>query len=278
MSRASFEISGRPVGGGRRLFLIAGPCVVEDPGTMMKTAEAMASLADRLGILYIFKSSFLKANRTARDSPEGPGLEKGLEILRQVGERFGLPICTDIHEAGQAAPAAEVAEVLQIPAFLCRQSELIRAAAATGRVLNIKKGQFMEPRLMCAAVEKARAAGGSRVLLTERGSFFGYGDLVVDFRSIDSMADCGCPVVFDVTHSVQQPGGAGSASAGQRQFVEPLARAAVAAGVDGLFVEVHPEPEKALSDSQTQLSLDRAAGILPRLVELADYLRDRKMV
>ena len=278
MSRPVFEISGRPVGGGQRLFLIAGPCVVEDAGTMMKTAETMASLAERLGIVFIFKSSFLKANRTAQDSPEGPGLEKGLEILQQVRDSSGLPICTDVHEVSQVGPAAEVAEVLQIPAFLCRQSALIRAAAATGRVVNIKKGQFMDPRLMCAAAEKARAAGGSRVLLTERGSFFGYNDLVVDFRAIARMAACGCPVVFDVTHSVQQPGGAGESSAGQPQFVETLARAAVAAGVDGLFVEVHPDPERALSDRWTQLSLDRAGKILPRLVELADHVRDRNLI
>jgi len=278
MSRSSFEISGRPVGKGQRLFLIAGPCVVEDVGTMMKTAEFMASLAGRLGLTYIFKSSFLKANRTARDSPEGPGLEQGLEILQQVHETCGLPICTDVHEVFQVVPAAEVAEVLQVPAFLCRQSALIRAAAATGRVVNIKKGQFMDPRLMCAAAEKARAAGGSRVILTERGSFFGYGDLVVDFRAIARMAACGCPVVFDATHSVQQPGGAGDSSAGQREFVEPLARAAVAAGVDGLFIEVHPEPEQALSDRQTQLSLKQTEEILPRLVELADYVRDRKLL
>ena len=278
MSRPGFEISDRPVGGGQRLFLIAGPCVVEDAGTMMKTAETMASLAERLGIVFIFKSSFLKANRTAQDSPEGPGLEKGLEILQQVRDSSGLPICTDVHEVSQVGPAAEVAEVLQIPAFLCRQSALIRAAAATGRVVNIKKGQFMDPRLMCAAAEKARAAGGSRVLLTERGSFFGYNDLVVDFRAIARMAACGCPVVFDVTHSVQQPGGAGESSAGQPQFVETLARAAVAAGVDGLFVEVHPDPERALSDRWTQLSLDRAGEILPRLVELADHVRDRNLI
>ena len=278
MSRPVFEISGRPVGGGQRLFLIAGPCVVEDAGTMMKTAETMASLAESLGIVFIFKSSFLKANRTAQDSPEGPGLEKGLEILQQVRDSSGLPICTDVHEVSQVGPAAEVAEVLQIPAFLCRQSALIRAAAATGRVVNIKKGQFMDPRLMCAAAEKARAAGGSRVLLTERGSFFGYNDLVVDFRAIARMAACGCPVVFDVTHSVQQPGGAGESSAGQPQFVETLARAAVAAGVDGLFVEVHPDPERALSDRWTQLSLDRAGKILPRLVELADHVRDRNLI
>ncbi len=278
MSRPGFEISGRPVGGGRRLFLIAGPCVVEDAGTMMKTAETMASLAESLGIVFIFKSSFLKANRTAQDSPEGPGLEKGLEILRQVRDSSNLPICTDVHEVSQVGPAAEVAEVLQIPAFLCRQSALIRAAAATGRVVNIKKGQFMDPRLMCAAAEKARAAGGSRVLLTERGSFFGYNDLVVDFRAIVRMAACGCPVVFDVTHSVQQPGGAGESSAGQPQFAETLARAAVAAGVDGLFVEVHPDPERALSDRRTQLSLGQAGEILPRLVELADHVRDRNLI
>ena len=278
MDNSNFEISGVPVGVGQKLFLIAGPCVVEDPATMMKTAEFMISLTERLKIPYIFKSSFLKANRTAQTSPEGPGLEKGLEILEQIRDKFDVPICTDIHEVEQVKAVAEVAEVLQIPAFLCRQSALIRAAAATGRVVNIKKGQFMDPGLMCAAAEKARSAGGSRVMFTERGSFFGYSDLVVDFRAIARMAACGCPVVFDVTHSVQQPGGAGDSSSGQRQYVELLARAAVAAGVDGLFIEVHPEPERALSDRQTQLTLQDVERILPGLVELADFVRDRNLL
>ncbi|MFC1614232.1 3-deoxy-8-phosphooctulonate synthase [Gemmatimonadota bacterium] len=278
MGSSNFEISGVPVGAGQRLFLIAGPCVVEDRGMMMRTAEFMIALTERLGISFIFKSSFLKANRTAQASPEGPGLEKGLEILGQIRDKLDVPICTDIHEIEQVEPVAEVADVLQIPAFLCRQSALIRAAAATGRVVNIKKGQFMDPGLMCAAAEKARSAGSSRVMLTERGSFFGYSDLVVDFRAIARMAACGCPVVFDATHSVQQPGGAGDSSSGQRQYVELLARAAVAAGVDGLFLEVHPEPARALSDRQTQLSLEEAENILPPLVELADFVRDRNLI
>ncbi|MEA2062445.1 MAG: 3-deoxy-8-phosphooctulonate synthase [Gemmatimonadota bacterium] len=275
--RSSFELVGQRIGAGNRLFLIAGPCVVEGLDTMLKTADALAELCDRLGILVVFKSSFLKANRTAQDSPEGPGLDKGLEILQRVRDASGLAICTDVHDLCQVEPAAEVAQILQIPAFLCRQSELIRAAAATGRVVNIKKGQFMDPRLMEASAGKAHAAGGTRVILTERGSFFGYGDLVVDFRSLELMAESGCPIVFDATHSVQQPGGAGTSSGGQRRFIKILARAAVAAGVDGLFIEVHPAPENALSDRYTQISLEQIAQILPPLVELADYVRERNL-
>ncbi|HUU28608.1 MAG TPA: 3-deoxy-8-phosphooctulonate synthase [archaeon] len=278
MTHATLELAGRRLGGGERLFLIAGPCVVEDRDTMFKTAGEMAELARRLGLVYIFKSSFLKANRSSAGSPAGPGLEKGLQILGLVKEAFGLPVLTDIHESAQAAAAAQVADILQIPAFLCRQTELIRAAAATGRVVNIKKGQFMAPSLMRLAVEKARLAGSERIMLTERGSFFGYNDLVVDFRSIKEMAACGCPVVFDATHSVQSPGGAGDASGGKKEFVALLARAAVAAGVDGLFMEVHPHPEQALSDRHTMLSLEQAKSLLPPLVELGDYVRESKIL
>jgi 2-dehydro-3-deoxyphosphooctonate aldolase (KDO 8-P synthase) len=278
MNSQAIELDSRRLGGGERLFLIAGPCVVEDREVMFRTAGEMAELALRLGVVYIFKASFSKANRTSVASPQGPGLERGLEILALVKEKFGLPICTDIHESDQAGTAARVADVLQIPAFLCRQTVLIQAAAATGRVVNIKKGQFMAPSLMSLAVEKARTAGGERIILTERGSFFGYNDLVVDFRSIKEMAATGCPVVFDATHSVQSPGGAGDSSGGRREFVGLLARAAVAAGVDGLFMEVHPDPQRALSDRFTMLSLDQAKNIIPPLVELADYVRDRKIL
>jgi 2-dehydro-3-deoxyphosphooctonate aldolase (KDO 8-P synthase) len=278
MMTGTVEVAGRRLGPGEKLFLIAGPCVVEDRDTMLRIAGTMAELTARLGLAYIFKASFLKANRTSGRSPAGPGLEEGLASLRLVKETFGLPVCTDIHESSQASPVSEVADILQIPAFLCRQTALIQAAAATGRVLNIKKGQFMDPRLMAAAVDKARAAGGSRIMLTERGSFFGYGDLVVDFRSVRVMAGTGCPVIFDVTHSLQAPGGAGDSSGGHREFAGLLARVAVAAGVDGLFLEVHPDPERALSDRLTTLSLDRVGELLPSLVELSDFVRDRSLL
>ena len=278
MKGSIVELAGRRLGSGERLFLIAGPCVVESRQIMFETAETIAGLAEELGVVCIFKSSFQKANRSSAKSPQGPGLEKGLEMLQLVKESFGLPICTDIHESAQAAAAARVADVLQIPAFLSRQTELIQAAAATGRVVNIKKGQFMDPDLMCLAAEKAYLVGNRRVLLTERGSFFGYNDLVVDFRSVKKMAACGCPVVFDTTHSVQVPGGSGESSGGKREFIALLARAAVAAGVDGLFMEVHPEPAAALSDRHTMLSLEEARKLIPLLVELADYVRERKIL
>lgn len=275
MSDNCLEIAGRRVGTGEMLFLIAGPCVVEDRDTMGRTAEAMSALARRLGLFYVFKASYVKANRTSLKSPVGPGLEAGLETLAWIAKEFGLPVLTDIHESSEAAAAAEVAEILQIPAFLCRQTALIQAAAATGRVVNIKKGQFMDPRRMSAAVDKARAAGAGRVMLTERGTFFGYGDLVVDFRSLTHLRETGCPVIYDVTHSVQAPGAAGDSSGGHREHAGLLARAAVAAGADGLFMEVHPEPKRALSDRETTLSLDEAADLLPRLVELAGFVRER---
>lgn len=268
------RIAGREAGKGCRLFLIAGPCVVEDRETMQRIAAFLAELAVKLDMLCIFKASYRKANRTSGASPSGPGIESGLLELARIGREFGLPVTTDIHESGEAAPAAEVAEILQIPAFLCRQTALIQAAAATGRVVNIKKGQFMDPRLMTAAVEKARTGGTERVLLTERGAFFGYGDLVVDFRSLAIMRRAGCPVVYDATHSVQAPGGAGQSSGGHREFAGLLARSAVAAGADGLFMEIHPDPSCALSDRETMLSLEQAARIIPPLLRLGDYIRE----
>ncbi|HLA41371.1 MAG TPA: 3-deoxy-8-phosphooctulonate synthase, partial [Candidatus Glassbacteria bacterium] len=235
------ELAGGRLGGGERLFIIAGPCVVETPEVMFAVAGALAELAGKLGIHLIFKSSYRKANRSALGSPQGPGLEAGLGLLAEIKKKFALPLLTDIHETAEAAPAAAVADVLQIPAMLSRQTPLISAAAATGRVVNIKKGQFMSPELACLAAEKAVRSGSGGVLLTERGTFFGYGDLVVDFRSLAVMAATGWPVVFDATHSVQQPGGAGRSSGGRKEFIPLLARAAVAAGVDGIFLEVHPD-------------------------------------
>ena len=263
------------MGGGERLFIIAGPCVVEELDVMRQTAEALSRLAQNIGIVCVYKSSYRKANRSSIGSPTGPGLDKGLEILSRIKEEFSLPICTDIHESAEAAPAAQVADVLQIPAFLSRQTDLLHAAAATGRVVNIKKGQFMGPELAVLAAEKVRHFGGDRVLLTERGSFFGYNDLVVDFRSLQVMAASGSPLVFDVTHSVQTPGGTGESSGGKREFIPLLSRAAVAAGVDGLFMEVHPDPASALSDRQCMLSTEEAENLIPSLVELGDYVRDK---
>ena len=269
------ELAGGRMGGGERLFIIAGPCVVEELDVMRQTAEALSRLAQKIGIVYVYKSSYRKANRSSIGSPTGPGLDKGLEILSRIKEEFSLPICTDIHESAEAAPAAQVADVLQIPAFLSRQTDLLHAAAATGRVVNIKKGQFMGPELAVLAAEKVRHFGGDRVLLTERGSFFGYNDLVVDFRSLQVMAASGSPLVFDVTHSVQTPGGTGESSGGKREFIPLLSRAAVAAGVDGLFMEVHPDPASALSDRQCMLSTEEAENLIPSLVELGDYVRDK---
>ena len=268
------RLAGGRLGGGERLFLIAGPCVVESREVMFRSAAALAELAARHGVFSIFKASYLKANRSSGDSPRGPGLDEGLAILREVGEKFCLPLCTDIHETTHAAPAAEVVDILQIPAFLSRQTELIETAAATGRIVNIKKGQFMSPEQACRAAEKARGTGEGGVLLTERGTFFGYGDLVVDYRSLRGMRPSGCPVVFDATHSVQQPGGAGRISGGSRADVPLLARAAVAAGVDGLFLEVHPDPPNAASDPYTSLSIEQANELIPELVELGDYVRE----
>ena len=269
------ELAGGRMGGGERLFIIAGPCVVEELDVMRQTAEALSRLAQKIGIVYVYKSSYRKANRSSIGSPTGPGLDKGLEILSRIKEEFSLPICTDIHESAEAAPAAQVADVLQIPAFLSRQTDLLHAAAATGRVVNIKKGQFMGPELAVLAAEKVCHFGGDRVLLTERGSFFGYNDLVVDFRSLQVMAASGSPLVFDVTHSVQTPGGTGESSGGKREFIPLLSRAAVAAGVDGLFMEVHPDPASALSDRQCMLSTEEAENLIPSLVELGDYVRDK---
>lgn len=269
------ELAGGRMGGGERLFIIAGPCVVEELDVMRQTAEALSRLAQKLGIVYVYKSSYRKANRSSIGTPTGPGLDKGLEILSRIKEEFSLPICTDIHESAEAAPAAQVADVLQIPAFLSRQTDLLHAAAATGRVVNIKKGQFMGPELAVLAAEKVRHFGGDRVLLTERGSFFGYNDLVVDFRSLQVMAASLSPLVFDVTHSVQTPGGTGESSGGKRKFIPLLSRAAVAAGVDGLFMEVHPDPASALSDRQCMVSTEEAESLIPSLVELGDYVRDK---
>ncbi|GBC84174.1 2-dehydro-3-deoxyphosphooctonate aldolase [bacterium HR11] len=250
-------------------FLLAGPCVIESLEHCLFMAEAVADVARRLGIPYVFKASFDKANRTSIRSFRGPGLREGLAVLAEVKRRVGVPIVTDIHEAWQAEPAAEVADVLQIPAFLCRQTDLIVAAARTGRVVNLKKGQFMAPEDMLHAVEKVRSTGNEQVMVTERGTTFGYHDLVVDFRSLVVLRRAGVVTVYDATHSLQRPAGAGDRSGGLRDLIAPLARAAVAVGIDGLFMEVHDRPEQALSDAATQFPLDRLAGLLSDLVRIA---------
>ena len=251
------------VGGGRPFALIAGPCVVESLDLCREVAAAAKAVCAPLGIPYVFKASFDKANRTSGSSFRGQGMEAGLEILARIREEFGVPVLTDVHGSAQCAPVAQAVDVLQIPAFLSRQTDLLVAAAETGRVVNVKKGQFLAPWDMANAVRKINEAGNDRVLVTERGVSFGYNTLVVDFRALPQMAAAtACPVVFDATHSVQQPGGQGTSSGGQREFIPHLARAAVAVGVDALFMEVHPEPARALSDAATMLPL----GDLPALL------------
>lgn len=250
-------------------MLLAGPCVIENEAITLRIAERLSTTARTLGLAFWFKASFDKANRTSPDAYRGPGIEEGLRILSRVREETGAPVVTDIHEPSQAAPVAEVAEMLQIPAFLCRQTDLLTAAGRTGRIVNLKKPQFAAPGDMVHAAEKVRRAGSNRILLTERGTFFGYHNLVVDFRSLDLMADLGYPVIFDATHSVQRPSSGGS-SGGDRRFVEPLARAAVAWGVDGLFLETHPDPEHALCDGPNSLPLDRVEPLLQQVLAIRE--------
>ena len=249
-------------------FILAGPCALESRDVALETAQELAAIARKLGVTLIFKSSFDKANRTSLSSFRGPGLDLGLQWLAEVKERTGLPVVTDIHLPEQAAPVAEVADVIQIPAFLCRQTDLLVAAAKTGRIVNVKKGQFLAPWDMRMPVEKLREAGSTTIWLTERGAAFGYNNLVVDFRSLGIMAETGCPVVFDATHSVQIPGGQGTASGGQREFVPALARAAVAAGCSGVFMEVHPDPDKALCDGPNSWPLAKAEAMFSDLLKL----------
>jgi 2-dehydro-3-deoxyphosphooctonate aldolase (KDO 8-P synthase) len=250
-------------GPGRPLLWILGPCVIESHDLTMRVAEALAGLAGRLGLPLVFKASFDKANRTSGRSFRGPGLREGMKTLAAVKERFGLPVTTDVHEVAQVGPVAEVCDLLQIPAFLARQTDLILAAGRTGRAVNVKKGQFMAPWDMRHVVSKMEEVGNRRLLLTERGTTFGYGMLISDMRSVPWMQDLGRPVIFDATHSVQMPSGAGDRSGGDRRMVPYLARAAVAAGCDGLFLETHPRPDEALSDGPNMIALDD----LPALAE-----------
>jgi 2-dehydro-3-deoxyphosphooctonate aldolase (KDO 8-P synthase) len=269
-----FEIGRMHVGGGAPLFLIAGPCVIESEAHATMMAERIRDITRSLSVPLIFKASYDKANRSSVSSYRGPGLKEGLRILAGIKRRTGLPILSDVHEVAQVAVAAEVCDVLQIPAFLSRQTDLLIAAGRSGRVVNIKKGQFLSPTEIINVVEKVAATKNERIILTERGTSFGYQNLVVDMRSFPIMRRLGYPVVFDVTHSVQLPAGEGKSSGGQPEFIEPLARAGAAIGVDGLFLEVHDNPAKALSDGTNALSLDRLARLLEKIVPLASLARE----
>ncbi len=255
-----------------RLKLIAGPCVIESESLCLRIAASLQKTCRKLGIAYVFKASYDKANRTSPRSFRGPGLVAGLSVLAKVRAEVGVPVLTDVHTEEQARTAAEVVDILQIPAFLCRQTDLIQTAVRTGRIVNLKKGQFLSPQEMGQVVQKAVAAGGRRLLVTERGTSFGYHNLVVDMRSLPILRQFGFPVIFDATHSVQLPGGAGDRSGGQREFAPLLARCAVAAGVDGLFFETHPHPEDALSDGPNMIPLSAMPRLLAGLVRLQDAL------
>ncbi|RMG15663.1 MAG: 3-deoxy-8-phosphooctulonate synthase [Planctomycetota bacterium] len=261
------ELDGAILGGGP-LFLIAGPCVLEERDLALRIGERAQAVCRELEVPYVFKASFDKANRSSHDAYRGPGLQAGLEILAAVKDALGVPVLTDVHLPEQCAPVAEVVDVLQIPAFLCRQTDLIVAAARTGRAVNIKKGQFLAPWDMKGPLGKARAAGAEHVLLTERGCCFGYNNLVSDLRALPILRGLGAPVVFDATHSLQLPGGRGDRTGGQREFIPHLARAAVAAGVDGVFAEVHEDPSRSPSDAENMLSLDELGPLLQTLVAI----------
>ena len=265
--------AGVRLGGGTVPVLIAGPCVAESLELCRRIAGTVQALCAELGLPYVFKASFDKANRTSGKAFRGPGLGAGLEILAAIRAEFGVPVLTDVHESAQVAAVAAVVDVLQIPAFLCRQTDLLLAAGETGRPVNLKKGQFLAPEDMGPAVQKIEQTGNRRVLLTERGTSFGYHNLVVDMRSLVIMADLGTPVVFDATHSVQLPGGQGTSSGGQRQFVAPLVRAAAAVGVDGLFLETHPEPAKALSDGANSVPLADLRALLHAFRTIHEHAR-----
>jgi 2-dehydro-3-deoxyphosphooctonate aldolase (KDO 8-P synthase) len=265
---SAIQFAGLTLGGGAPLVLIAGPCVIESEPHAVETAVALRDITRRAGVPLVFKASYDKANRTSGSSYRGPGLAEGLRVLHRVREAAGVPILTDIHEPSHAAPAAEVADVLQIPAFLSRQTDLLVAAARTGRVVNVKKGQFLAPLDVRHAIEKVTATGNHRVFVTERGVSFGYHNLVVDMRAFPILRSLGTPVVYDVTHSLQLPGAGDGVTAGQAEFIEPMASAGVAAGVDGVFMEVHQNPPEAKSDAQNALRLDRLEPLLQRLVRI----------
>src|SRR5450432_3123349 len=273
MNTREIALGALRLGGGNPLFLIAGPCVIESEVHARKMAEQVARIAGDAGVPYIFKASYDKANRSSVRAFRGPGLQEGLRILKKIKDELKVPVLTDIHEASQAAPVAEVCDILQIPAFLSRQTDLLVSAAKTGRIVNVKKAQFLSPWDMTNVVEKIASAGNENIVLTERGASFGYQNLVVDVRSFPILQRLGYPVVFDVTHAVQLPGEQGHASGGQPEFIEPLACAGVAAGVDGIFVETHDSPAAALSDGANALPLSQLRGLLDRLKELSTVVR-----
>jgi 2-dehydro-3-deoxyphosphooctonate aldolase (KDO 8-P synthase) len=258
------------VGPDQPLLLIAGPCALESEDLARKVATEMQEICGRLGISYVFKASFDKANRTSLESYRGPGLVEGLRTLARIREELSVPVISDVHDVSQITAAAEVLDIIQIPAFLCRQTDLLAAAAKTGKPVNLKKGQFVSPWDMENGVNKLRGAGGTKTMLVERGASFGYNNLVVDMRSLPVMRGFGCPVIFDATHSVQLPGGAGGSSGGQREFIAPLSRAAVAAGIDGLFMEVHPDPDQALCDGPNSMPLDSVEQLLTQLLRIRE--------
>jgi 2-dehydro-3-deoxyphosphooctonate aldolase (KDO 8-P synthase) len=272
MSRV-VRIGKMALGAGKPLGVIAGPCVIESERHALKMAGRLAAATRELGVPYIFKASFDKANRTSLDSYRGPGLTRGLEILARIKRDLGVPILTDVHEAGQVGPAAAVCDILQIPAFLSRQTDLLLEVGRSGAVVNIKKGQFLSPWDIRHAIKKVRSTGNARILVTERGASFGYNNLVVDMRGLAVMKEFGVPVILDVTHSLQLPGGEGNRSGGQPQYIETLARAGVAAGADGVFMEVHDHPARALSDGANSLDLRRFKPLVARLRDLADFVR-----
>ncbi len=267
------KVGNYTIGGGEKLTLLAGPCVLEGLDRCLLIGRTIKEICQRLDINYVFKASFDKANRSSYHSFRGPGLKKGLEMLKTIKAELGVPVVTDIHETNQAKPVAEVADILQIPAFLCRQTDLLHAAAQTGKVVNVKKGQFLAPEDMRNVVDKLHESGCDQIMLTERGASFGYHNLVVDMRSLPIMRSFGYPVVMDGTHSVQLPGGNGTTSAGNREYVEYLVRAAVAVGVDALFLEVHDNPEEALSDGANMVYLDKLEDLLKDAVAIHEIVR-----
>ncbi len=262
--------------GGEKLTILAGPCAIESQDILNKTAEKLKEITEKLDINFVFKSSFDKANRSSITSYRGPGMEKGLEMLNKIKKEFNLPIVTDIHTPDQAAVVAEVADILQIPAFLCRQTDLLVAAAKTGKIVNIKKGQFLAPEQMGPLIKKVEDSGNDKILVTDRGSSFGYNNLVVDFRGIPIMQEFGYPVVFDATHSVQLPGANGTSSGGDRRFVPYLAKAAMAAGANCLFFEIHPDPDKALCDGANMVPLDKAENLFNNCKSIFELVRSQQ--
>lgn len=268
----NMEIGNMRIGSGCPLLLIAGPCVIESEDSALETAEFLKRLTDEIDIPFIFKASYDKANRTSLDSYRGPGLENGLKILERIRKKIGVSVISDVHRIEEIAAAAEVLDVIQIPAFLCRQTDFVLAAAKTGKPINVKKGQFLAPWDMKNVMEKLSSTGNRHLMITERGAMFGYNNLVADFRSIPIMQNIGYPVIFDATHSVQLPGGAGTSSSGQREFAPVLARAAVAAGADGVFMEVHKDPDKALCDGPNSLRLDSIRRLLFQLRAIRELL------